>query len=196
MSLLKRVCRPSGCRSFSSTKWDYDVVINGGGVVGAAFAADLLARTKGRCKIAIIEPQKVKELKTSKTLPEIRVYALAARSIDFLKQIGAWEFVVERSHPYTTMQISESSGPGLVKFRADKMGVEELGRTCEDSTIQSAIFCAIQKSGYSFDLIQSESIIDISSPDSKSLGCDPVKITLSSNLKSDTPPQTTVLSSR
>jgi len=183
-------------QSLSTSSWDYDVIVNCGGVVGAAFAADLLNRTKGQCKIAIIEPQKIKDLKTTKSLPDVRVYAMAPQSIAFLKTIGAWEHINERSHPYTNMQIWESNGPGLVKFRADKMNVDELGRICEDATIQSAIYCAIKQSGHQVDFIQSEGIVDILIPEANSFNHEPVKVSLLSTSKTETAPKSRQITAR
>lgn len=187
----KMICRWQ--KSFNNVKrwlstskcWDYDVVINGGGVVGAALAADLLLKSRGNCKIAIIEPQQVKELKVVRSLPEVRVYALAPQSINFLKSIGAWELIQQRSHPYTEMQVWESTGPGLVKFHADKMSVDELGRICEDSTIQSAIYQTIKQSGFHVDIISNETILDVTFPDSTSFKNDAVSITLISSDKTN-----------
>jgi hypothetical protein len=133
----------------TAPKWDHDVLICGGGVVGAALAADVLQRTKGTCNVGIVEllPPK-SNIKTQRDPPDVRVYALSPSSIQVLDRIGAWKYISDRSHPYNRMQIWEQSGPGLLKFTAEDINVSELGRICEDQTIQSAIYQAIRDQGH------------------------------------------------
>lgn len=169
--------------------WDYDVIVNGGGAVGASFVADLLMKTNGSCKIAVIENLPLKPLRTTKTIPDARVYALSHRSVKFLDSIGAWKHVSTRSQSYNAMQIWESNGPGLVKFNARDLGVDDLGLVAEDSTIQSAIYQSIQDNGYKFDLIQGETIGNIVSPSDKSFTLDPITIDLVDPKNPQNPPR-------
>jgi 2-octaprenylphenol hydroxylase len=123
----------------SSSTWDYDVVIVGGGVVGSTLAVSLM-RNISDIRIAIIEKSTPKLLDSiyKVTTPDMRVYALSPSSISILKDIGAWEDIEKRSQPYTSMQIWEYNGPGLVRFNSAQMSVPELGRIVEDVTIQVA----------------------------------------------------------
>lgn len=139
----------------------YDVVIHGGGVVGAALAKDLVSRSQGRCKVCLIEAGSVRHI--SSPQPDARVYALSPRSISQLDKLGAWKHIAERSQPYSSMQIWEASGPGLVKFRAHEMGRSELGRVAEDATIQAALFQAIADSEHRVDVLNQSSILEIKS---------------------------------
>jgi 2-polyprenyl-6-methoxyphenol hydroxylase-like FAD-dependent oxidoreductase len=171
---------PATASSTAIDAWDYDVLINGGGIVGASLAADLLSNTDGALRIGIIEPAPVKPLKKDRSVPDIRVYAVSPKSISFLQRIGAWKYVENRSHPYKSMQIWEQSGPGLVKFHSKDLQVNELGRICEDSTIQSAIYEAIEEMGHKLDRISTHSIADLTFP-TDSFQVDPVRVTLSPN---------------
>jgi len=152
----------------TSGRIHHDVLICGGGVVGAALAADLLTKTKGACSVGLVElhPPK-KEIKNVSDPPDIRVYALSPHSIKRLDELGAWKYIQPRSQSYDGMQIWESSGPGLLRFSAEDMKVKALGRICEDITIQSAIYQAIQDSGYADSLTTyyGSSVTDISLPD-------------------------------
>lgn len=163
-------------RSNSIETKDYDIVINGGGVVGAAFAASILHKTKGACKIAIVEQGPNNPLnnavgdtdaKFQVGKPDLRVYALSPKSTDFLDSIGAWKFIKPRSQQYNSMQVWEGAGPGIVRFDSSdlrKKGIDYLGHICEDITIQAAIYKAILDSNYpagTVDLYSSSSIASV-----------------------------------
>jgi ubiquinone biosynthesis monooxygenase Coq6 len=142
----------------------YDMVIHGGGVVGAAVAANMLFHTQGRCKICLIEAGGTKLV--SGAQPDARVYALSPKSIKYLDRLGAWQHIRDRSHPYSSMQIWESSGPGLVKFRASEINKTELGRICEDVTIQAALYKVIAEMGHNIDIAHHSSILETKLPPS------------------------------
>lgn len=168
-------------RRFLSTvsKWDHDLLICGGGVVGAALAADVLQRTKGTCNVGIIElsPPKT-SIKTSVDPPDVRVYALSPNSIQILERIGAWKYIAERSHPYTNMQVWEQSGPGLVKFSANDINANELGRICEDQTIQSAIYQAIRDQGHTLTTYFGYAVDDLALPGNPKNPEGPAQVTI------------------
>lgn len=124
---------------------DYDVIIAGGGVVGAALAVSLLRAFRDDIKVAILEktiPKSLEECQ-DKTHPDIRVYALSPNSISFLKDINVWASIEKRSQPYTTMQVWESEGDGMLRFNSSSIPAEELGRIVEDITIQVMLKIAL-----------------------------------------------------
>lgn len=143
---------------------DYDIIINGGGVVGAALAARLLQLSDGQLRIAMFEQGKIPSLPEEGALPDIRTYALSPKSIKFLDEIGAWKYIEPRSQVYNNMQIWETSGPGVIKFRAEDLSVEELGRICEDRTISAAIYRSIADAGHSIDIINDRKMVSFSLP--------------------------------
>jgi len=128
-------------------------------------AADVLMRSKGACNVGLIElgPPKT-SFKTPQDSPDVRVYALSPNSIEFLDRIGAWKYIKDRSQPYTSMQIWEESGPGLLRFSANDMGAVALGRICEDQTIQSAIYQSIRDQGHDFTTYFGYSVDDVKLP--------------------------------
>ena len=77
------------------------------------------------------------------------MYALSPSSIEFMKGIGVWEDIKVRSQPYESMQVWEAAGPGFLKFGADDMNIEELGRICENDTIIAALYEKITSSTFS-----------------------------------------------
>ena len=167
--------------------WDYDVLIGGGGIVGATVAARLLSQSSGQLKIGIVENRPPPSISTclDRPTPDIRVYALSLKSINFLQEIDAWKYIYSRSQPYESMQVWETYGPGLVRFTAKDIGVPELGRITEDSTIQAAIYEAIKEKGHTVDLIFDTSITNVSvtpSPSSTN-AYGPAVVTLTPNSK-------------
>lgn len=143
---------------------EYDIIINGGGVVGAALAAKLLQNSDGQLRVAMFEQGKLPSLPAAEALPDIRTYALSPRSMKFLDEIGAWKYIEPRSQLYANMQIWESLGPGVLKFRAEDLSVQELGRICEDRTIAAAIYKAIEDAGYKLDVVNDRKVTSFTLP--------------------------------
>lgn len=138
IGLISRACK----RKFSTKSWDYDVIIGGGGIVGAALAANLCRLSENKLRICIVDQKQPPKLKDCmiKSVPDERVYALSPRSIKFLADIGAWQLMAERKQPYNSMQIWEKMSPGIVRFHASDLDISNLGSIAEDSTILAALY--------------------------------------------------------
>jgi len=138
--------------STSPSSRPYDVLVNGGGVVGAAFAVSLLREVGpgSKLRIGIVEPRKPPTLAscTAREGPDVRVYAMSPRSIETLAAIDSWKHVAARSQAYDSMQVWESNGPGLLRFSASETGQSELGRIVEDCTLQAAIYQTLEEGGH------------------------------------------------
>lgn len=124
--------------------WDYDLIINGGSIVGASLVAHLVKELNNSLKICIIDPKPSPKYDECINIasPDIRVYALSPATIIQLKKIGAWHLIEKRTQPYSSMQVWETVGPGVVSFSASDakdVNCTELGRIAEDRTILSAI---------------------------------------------------------
>ena len=120
----------------------YDVVINGGGMVGATLAA-LLAR-QGK-KVAVIEASKVKKV-FKKDPYDLRVSAISKASKKALVDAGAWDSIVaQRISPYEKMIVWDAAGDGLVEFDAAQLGEPELGHIIENRAIQFALIKALKQ---------------------------------------------------
>lgn len=142
----------AGATSASPNNKHFDVLINGGGIVGAVFASSLLKELGpgSNIKIGIIDPRKPPSLKSclDRTVPDVRVYAMAPKSIQILDKIDSWKLIAPRSQAYDSMQVWESSGPGVLRFNARECGHAFLGSIVEDSTMQAAIYQSIEEAGY------------------------------------------------
>ncbi len=112
----------------------FDVIIVGGGMVGAAVACAL---GDSGLKIAVIE--------SSPPLPyaddqphDLRVSALSIASKKILQTIGAWQGIESRRYcPYRRMRVWE--GVGDTEFRSDDISQPELGSIVENRIVQLAL---------------------------------------------------------
>lgn len=120
----------------------YDVIINGGGMVGATLAC-LLAKS-GK-KVAVIEAIKTKKI--IKTSPyELRVSAISRASQQALIDAGVWDLIVkQRVSPYEKMTVWDATGDGEVNFDAAQLGEPELGYIIENRVIQFAVIEALKQ---------------------------------------------------
>lgn len=137
----------------------YDLVVVGGGMVGAAIALGL-AHTGQR--IALVENQIPESFDSDQPL-DLRVSALSPASIDLLQSLGAWSAILSwRACPYRRMRVWEldEDVPGLqgklahqlaTEFSADELGLEQLGYIVENRLIQRALIEQLQLT--SVDLI-------------------------------------------
>ena len=152
--LARRGLGTTAAAAAAAGSGQYDVLINGGGIVGAVFAVSLLRQVgkSSGLRIGIVDPRPPPSLESclARATPDVRVYAMSPRSIETLEAVGAWKHVVARSQPYDSMQVWESTGPGLLRFSAP--GADEsaatppyLGCIVEDSTVQAAVYRALEE---------------------------------------------------
>lgn len=139
----------------------YDVIINGGGMVGATFAA-LLAKA-GRT-VAVIEASKTKNFVPNSAY-DLRVSAISRASQKAFIEIGAWDEMLEmRASPYEVMDVWDAQGDGNVRFDAAELGEPDLGHIIENTVVQSAVIKALKRyptaSIYQPSILQSFEILE------------------------------------
>ena len=115
---------------------EFDIVIVGGGIVGAA-AACRLAQQYSR--IAIVD----------KGVPAtwlacdpfgLRVSALNLATIKLFKQIDIWQNIMSmRAYPYTSMFVWEQGGGAEIEFNAAETSHDSLGAIVENQVILAAL---------------------------------------------------------
>jgi 2-octaprenylphenol hydroxylase len=132
----------------------FDVLIVGGGPVGASAAALLQVSTKDArrpLRIAILEPDR-----PATTAPDAplgsRVSALSRASERILTAIGAWPLILpSRMQPYERMRVwHESVQPqsaDVLEFDAAYAGEPNLGYIVENRLIQTAALTAFESAG-------------------------------------------------
>lgn len=115
-------------------KEQFDVVIVGGGMVGAAVACCL---GESALKVAVIEH--AFPLAFDATQPhDLRVSALSIASKTLLETIGAWQGIeTKRLCPFKRMRVWEASGDTM--FCSDDIGHSELGFIVENRVTQLAL---------------------------------------------------------
>ena len=115
-------------------KQEYDVVIVGGGMVGAAVACCLGG---SGLNVAVIEAQ-VPESFNDDQPHDLRVSALSIASQKILQTIGAWEGIVtRRACPFKRMRVWETAGD--TTFNSDDIRYPELGHIVENRVTQLAL---------------------------------------------------------
>jgi 2-octaprenylphenol hydroxylase len=130
----------------------YDIVVVGGGAVGAAFAA--LAVRQARVpasRVIVIERERPPAWERAEAY-DLRVVALSRASSRILAAAGAWETIVaSRTSPYERMRIWHESmsphGDDALVFDAAELGEPNLGHIVESRLIQSALLAALEAGG-------------------------------------------------
>lgn len=118
----------------------HEVVVVGGGAVGAAAA---LALVRQGVDVALVE--------RSATPPQFRpeaydprVYALSPGSVRFLEALGVWHRVAAaRVSPYGRMQVWERDPSRSLSFDAAELGAPELGFIVEESLLRASLWVAV-----------------------------------------------------
>jgi 3-demethoxyubiquinol 3-hydroxylase len=121
-------------------KEKFDVVIVGGGMVGAAVACSLGGSS---LKVAVIENSPPPPFAPDQP-NDLRVSALSIASKNILETVGAWEGVVNRRFcPFRRMRVWETAGD--TEFCSDDINYPELGYIVENRVTQLALLDRLQE---------------------------------------------------
>jgi len=113
---------------------EYDVVIVGGGMVGAAVACAL---GDSDLKVALIEQAMPQEFSPEQA-HDLRVSALSIASQQILQTVGAWDAVqAMRVCPFKRMRVWETAGD--TEFNSDAIAYDALGYIVENRVTQLAL---------------------------------------------------------
>ncbi len=119
----------------------FDIVIVGGGMVGAAMAC-LLADLPVRVALADRAADAPRPPTGDRRSPrfDLRVSALTPASIALLDGIGAWPAIeAMRCCPFRDMEVWDADGSGAIRFSADALGAARLGAVVENSVVGAAL---------------------------------------------------------
>jgi 2-octaprenyl-3-methyl-6-methoxy-1,4-benzoquinol hydroxylase len=118
------------------TSHSFDVVIVGGGMIGASCA---LGFAKQGLKIAVIERAKPEPFESSQA-PEIRMSALNMHSVSLMKKLNAWQHIEsKRFRPYSRLSVWENSDY-KTQFSAQEINQAQLGFFVENRLTQLSFY--------------------------------------------------------
>lgn len=120
-------------------KENFDVVVVGGGMVGAAVACSLGGSS---LRVAVIESAQPQAFAADQP-HDLRVSALSIASKNILETVGAWSGVVNRRLcPFRRMRVWETAGD--TEFCSDDINYPELGYIVENRVTQLALLERLQ----------------------------------------------------
>ncbi len=122
---------------------NFDVIIVGGGMVGAATA---LAVAKTGLQVALVDNNpKAVDAVTSDSPYTLRVSAINLSSVQLFKHLGIWAAIRStRVSPYTDMRIWDQDASTALEFHAHEQALAELGYIVENNLISHAMTEAIK----------------------------------------------------
>lgn len=120
---------------------DFDVVVVGGGLVGASLALRL---ADSGLKLAVVETRAPQTVPATESW-DSRIYALSPGSTDYLRDCGAWQDVdAARVMPVEDMRIFGDDSVAELGFSAYEAGLRELAVIVESRQVEAALWRALQ----------------------------------------------------
>ena len=115
----------------SAPEAHYDVVVIGGGLVGASFAG-LLAGLTGRTPLSILVVEAVAGTTGAQPSFDARSTALAWSSREFFESLGLWSALAPELTPIREIQVSDAGHFGAAHIDCQEHGQEALGYVAEN----------------------------------------------------------------
>ena len=123
---------------------EFDVVVVGGGMVGAALASALAQRDFSVALLEAREPA----FDWDPAGYDLRVSAITRASQQLLQNLGAWQAMLdERATPYQHMHVWDRAGFGEIHFDAADLAEPDLGHIIENRVIVRALWGLLEDSG-------------------------------------------------
>lgn len=119
---------------------DLDVVVTGGGPVGAAAALGLHARG---LRVALIEARPAR----SAPVTDVRPLALSYGSRLVLDRLGVWEALAAGVTPIECIHVSQQGRFGRTMMTAAEAGLPALGYIADYASVVAALDAAVEESG-------------------------------------------------
>jgi len=113
----------------------FDVIIIGGGIVGATAACAL---GKAGLRIAVVEARQ--PLPVGQQKPDPRVFAITRASERIFRSLGVWASIVERGvFAFSDMEVWDAGGEGVMHFDCAELGEPYLGHIIEPRCMETAL---------------------------------------------------------
>lgn len=120
---------------------EFDVVIVGGGMVGAACARALGG---SGLRVAVVEARTPPPYQSAAPT-DLRVSAITQASQRIFAALDVWPVIATRGiSPFRQMRVWDASGSGAIHFDSADIGTATLGWIIENQVIQSALWEAVQ----------------------------------------------------
>lgn len=130
---------------------DYDVVIAGGGMVGASLALALAAPGGKPLRVLIVErfapTTRADHSPNGEPFPpgfDARSTALSHGSVQFLQQLQLFNALAGQATPITRIHVSDRGRPGSVILDAAKLKWPAMGQVVENAVLGNALMAAIR----------------------------------------------------
>ena len=121
----------------SKQQTKFDLIVVGGGMVGAALACGLTGRG---LSIAVLESREPPRAWPAGEV-DLRVSALNHASRRILERVGAWDRIRELgASPYREMRVWDAVGHGSIHFDSAEVGAPDLGHIVENRVTQLALW--------------------------------------------------------
>lgn len=128
-----------------STAQDFDVVIAGGGMVGASLACALAQF----CRVAVVESFPVQPgsggAPAYRPSFDARSTALSLSSVAFLHSIGLWDTVARHAEPILHIHVSDQGRFGSTRMDAADEGLDALGYIVENHWLGAVLHGALRE---------------------------------------------------
>ncbi|PIT17293.1 ubiquinone biosynthesis protein UbiH [Snodgrassella alvi] len=137
----------------SKQQYDFDVIILGGGLVGATLALALLQQGK---KVLLLEKKPPKtNLGSLSQAWDARIYAVSPTNQQFLNKLGVWP--EERVQAVNRMQVY-GDGHGHISFDAASVNVPCLNYMLENRYLLAKIWLALAENGVTIAESRAQSV--------------------------------------
>ncbi len=121
----------------------YDVVVVGGGMVGATLALALVAGDPS-LTIALVDASRLPPDWRSGDDVDLRVSAVAPASERVFRRLGVWSQMTGMGvSPFREMEVWDGPGGGRIHFDSAEVGVPYLGHIVENRVVQRALIDAL-----------------------------------------------------
>ena len=126
----------------------YDLVVVGGGMVGASFCCALeQALGETPLSILVIEAISPNANSAKQSSFDARSTALSFGSRKFLEGIGLWQALYDAVSAIHEIQVSDRGRLGCVEINRDEQGVEALGYVVENKRLGQVLNARLNESG-------------------------------------------------